>query len=166
MKTAILPAQVTNIEDTIGGSLSLTQVILLVLPVFIAAIIFAIIPPLMGYDVFKLILLCLVSMPILVLAIRVKKQLILHWLLLVGAYVYRPKMYLLSFHDLKNHSCLNVVNNNYPVEANQAVPLETKTLAISELEASDFIEFNNHYQTKKLVYYPDDKGNIYATFVD
>jgi len=166
MKTAILPAQVTNLEDKITANLSLTQVMLMVIPIFLAALVFAFLPPFLSYSSFKLVLLIIVSSLILSLAVRIKQQLVLHWVAIIGAYVYRPKKYLLSYHDLNHHECLDEVNNNLLLMDIELETIEDKPLTCHELEVSDFMTFESTYQAKDLIFYPDEKGNIYATIVE
>jgi len=53
MKVTVVPAQVTTVEDRIVGSLGFSQLVLIVTPVFIAAALFAVLPPAMGSAVYK-----------------------------------------------------------------------------------------------------------------
>jgi len=45
MKTTTVPAQVTTVEDRLAGNLSLTQLLLLVCPVFVSCLIYVVFPP-------------------------------------------------------------------------------------------------------------------------
>ena len=45
MKTAIVPAQVTTVEDKVAGNLNLTQLLLIASPVFVRGVIYAVFPP-------------------------------------------------------------------------------------------------------------------------
>ncbi len=53
MKTTTVPAQVTTVEDKIAGSLTLSQLFLLIGPIFIASAIYLIIPPTMHLTIIK-----------------------------------------------------------------------------------------------------------------
>ena len=48
MKMTVVPAQVTTVEDRIIGSLGFSQILLLVIPIFVSAGVFALVPPFMG----------------------------------------------------------------------------------------------------------------------
>jgi hypothetical protein len=56
MRSTVIPAQITTVEDKITGNLSLTQIILLIIPVFILTILFSLVPPVMKLGIFKTIL--------------------------------------------------------------------------------------------------------------
>ena len=47
MKTQVIPAQITTVEDKIVGSLTFSQLLLLLTPVALVALIYAFMPPLM-----------------------------------------------------------------------------------------------------------------------
>ena len=83
MKTSIVPAQITSIEDTVTAKLSLTQIILLILPVFVSALIVALSPPFMHIRTYKLVLSMIFGMPSMLLAVRLRGQLILYWQALI-----------------------------------------------------------------------------------
>ena len=42
MRTTVIPAQITTVEDKIAGSLNLTQILILMIPVFWATIVYAV----------------------------------------------------------------------------------------------------------------------------
>lgn len=94
MKVTVVPAQVTTIEDRIMGNLSLSQLMILLLPVFIGAAIFAIFPPAMGSAVYKYILMGILFIVCLILSIRIKGKIVALWIVTVLRYNLRPKYYL------------------------------------------------------------------------
>ena len=96
MKIAVVPAQVTTVEDRIMGSLSFSQMILLVAPVFVNAALFAILPPAMSSSVYKYVLMGIIVLISTVLAIRIKGKIIVLWLITILRYNLRPKYYLFN----------------------------------------------------------------------
>lgn len=56
MKTSIVPAQITTVEDKVAGNLSLPQLFLLSAPIFIGSLVYLIFPPFMGAASYKLVI--------------------------------------------------------------------------------------------------------------
>ena len=56
MKTTTVPAQVTTIEDRLAGNLSLSQLLLLVCPVFVSCAIYVVFPPFLKISIVKVTL--------------------------------------------------------------------------------------------------------------
>ncbi len=96
MRTTTVPAQITTVEDKIAGELSMTQLILLVAPVFSGAGIFVLLPPFFSYAPYKMVLIVCISVLFAALAIRLKGRLILRWLLIAARYNSRPRYYLFN----------------------------------------------------------------------
>ena len=94
MKTAIIPAQITTVEDKITANLSLMQLVLITIPLFIGLNIYFFLPPLNNVCPYKIItFICLITI-CLILAIRLKGRLIFNWLKIIFTYKLRPKLYL------------------------------------------------------------------------
>ena len=96
MKITVVPAQVTTVEDKIMGSLSLSQLMILLLPVFIGAALFAILPPAMGSAIYKYVLIGILTLVCLILSIRIKGKIIALWIVTILRYNLRPKYYLFN----------------------------------------------------------------------
>jgi hypothetical protein len=96
MRTTVVPAQVTTVEDRIMGNLGFSQLALLVLPVFVAAGIFIILPPVMHGSFYKYLVAVLIGLLMAILAIRIKGKIILFWLITILRYNFRPKYYLFN----------------------------------------------------------------------
>lgn len=99
MRSQPIPAQITTVEDKIAGNLNLTQIILLMVPVFFTTIAYAIFPPQMHLAVYKFPLVLLVLIVSLVLSMRIKGKVVLNWLVIVLGYNLRPKYYLFNKND-------------------------------------------------------------------
>lgn len=99
MKVRSIPAQITSVEDKIAGNLTLTQIILLMIPVFWTMIVYTIIYPQMELSLNKVLLIFLVLLISVILAVRVKGNIIFHWLLIITKFNVRPRYYLFNKND-------------------------------------------------------------------
>lgn len=100
MRTTIIPAQITTVEDKIAGSLNLTQILMLMFPILWTAFLYILIPPVMALPAYKLTLTLLVTFISIILAIRVKNKLVLEWLMVLVRFQNRPKYYLANKNSL------------------------------------------------------------------
>jgi hypothetical protein len=100
MKTTIVPAQVTTVEDKIAGNLNFTQLLLLVTPVFISGALFAFLPPFMNLRGYKIVISVSIAVVCMTLAIRIKGKILLLWISIIGRYNLRPRYYLYNKNDL------------------------------------------------------------------
>ena len=99
MKTAIVPAQITTVEDKVAGNLSLSQLLLLAAPVFIGSAIYIIFPPSMGAAMYKLVILTVLVVGFSLLAIRIKGRILLLWLITIVRYNLRPRFHVFNKND-------------------------------------------------------------------
>lgn len=100
MRTTIIPAQITTVEDKIAGSLNLTQILMLMFPILWTAFLYILLPPVMALPAYKFTLTLLVTFISIVLAIRIKNKLVLEWLLVLIRFQNRPKYYLANKNSL------------------------------------------------------------------
>lgn len=99
MRTTIVPAQVTTVEDRIAGRLGLTQLLLLITPIFGGSAIFVILPPFFAYATYKIVLITCVAVFCALLAIRVKGKILLFWAITLLRYNIRPRYYVFNKND-------------------------------------------------------------------
>lgn len=99
MKIQTIPAQITTVEDTIAGNLTITQLILLMLPLFWSMVVFTLFAPTMHVALYKLFLITPVSVLSLTLAVRVKGKLVLTWVILLLRFSTRPGYYVYDKND-------------------------------------------------------------------
>jgi hypothetical protein len=99
MKTTVVPAQVTTVEDKIAGRLGLTQMLLLIAPIFGGSALYAVLPPFMGSTPYKLALVVVLAALFGVLAIRVKGKLLLAWAVVIARYNLRPQYFVYDKND-------------------------------------------------------------------
>lgn len=100
MRTTIIPAQITTIEDKIAGSLNFTQILLLMAPVLWGTLVYTIFSPVLKIAPYKIGLVLIVTAISLILAMRVKEKIIAEWLGILLSYRLRPKYYLFTKNDL------------------------------------------------------------------
>ncbi len=93
MKTAIVPAQITTVEDKVAGNLSVQQLVLIVFPLFVAGGVFALLPPSFGLVVYKFCIVSLIASVCLASAIRIKGTLVVYWIVRLMRYGIRPRTY-------------------------------------------------------------------------
>lgn len=138
MKVTVVPAQVTTVEDRIIGSLGFSQMILLVVPVFMSAVLFAVLPPAMGSSPYKYTIMGVFLLICCVLAIRIKGKILAFWLITILRYNLRPKYYLFN----KNSAA-----HREQYETKQTEPQETtekeklkKTVHLPKLEFHETVK--------------------------
>lgn len=138
MKVTVVPAQVTTVEDRIIGNLGFSQMLLLIVPVFAGAALFAVLPPAMGSSVYKYVIMGVLALICCVLAIRVKGKIVAFWLVTILRYNLRAKFYLFN----KNTTALREQYKTKPTETeenNQATKAK-KTIAVPKLELRETVK--------------------------
>lgn len=108
MKVTVVPAQVTTVEDRIIGNLGFSQMLLMIIPVFVSAALFALLPPFMGSALYKYLIMGMLALVCCVLAIRIKGRILASWLVTIFRYNVRPKYYLFNKNVL-------TLRQDYPV---------------------------------------------------
>ncbi|MBP9826886.1 PrgI family protein [Candidatus Saccharibacteria bacterium] len=99
MKSAMVPAQVTTVEDKIAGNLSLQQLLMLTSPIFIGAAIFVLFPPMIHLTALKLTVSSIIFIVFASMAIRIKGRLLVEWAVVIARYNVRPKYYVFNKND-------------------------------------------------------------------
>ena len=157
MRTTIIPAQITTVEDKIAGSLNMTQVLILMAPILWTAIIYILLTPSMKLTSLKLTLIIMSTALSSILALRIKDKIVAEWLGVLLKYRLRPKYYLFNKNDLTNRTLdIPELPIEYVASKKQAKkPVRAKT---TEIELSDLIKFEHlvssgkvalHYQLSK-----------------
>lgn len=100
MRTTIIPAQITTVEDKVAGSLNMTQVLILMTPILWTAIVYILLMPSMKLTSFKLVLIIISTTISGILALRIKDKIVAEWLGVLLKYRLRPKYYLFNKNDL------------------------------------------------------------------
>ena len=94
MKTTVVPAQVTTVEDKIAGNLNFTQLLLLTTPVFLSGALFAFLPSFMNMTSYKIVICAVLVFVFASLAIRIKGKILLVWISIISRYNLRPRYYI------------------------------------------------------------------------
>ena len=106
MRTRVIPAQITTVEDKIVGSLNLMQIMMLMAPVFFMTLIYAVFPPSMSFVAYKLTLSAIFFVICITLSLRIKGKIVIHWLSILIRYNLRAKYYIYN----KNESYLRTLH--------------------------------------------------------
>lgn len=104
MRTTIIPAQITTVEDKIAGSLNMTQILIMMFPVLWTALVYILLFPSMKITSFKLVLIIFATATAGILALRIKDKIVAEWLGVLLKYRLRPKYYLFNKNDLTNRT--------------------------------------------------------------
>lgn len=100
MKTTVVPAQITSVEDRIAGNLTFTQIFLLTIPLFSSAALYMLLPPHNGISVLKIVLIVVQFMVFGSLSLRIRGKVVLDWLLVYLRFTQRPRFYIFTKNDL------------------------------------------------------------------
>jgi len=161
MRTTIIPAQITTVEDKIAGNLNLTQILILMMPVFWTTILFAFVPPVMKLAWYKVPLILIVLVICLVLALRIKGRVVFNWLILLLKFKVRPAYFIFN----KNDNYLREVE--IPIKEKKqkvSVVKAIKTLVkkeneLAQVESVKFLHIIND-QKNSLSFKLSDKGGL------
>ncbi len=119
MRTTIIPAQITTVEDTIAGNLNLTQILLLISSLFINTFIYSFLPVRLAFTTYKIPLMVLVFAVCITLSLRIKQRIVLNWLVILATYAIRPHIYLFNKNaEFARHV---VVHNEKPPKVHSKV---------------------------------------------
>ncbi len=104
MRTTIIPAQITTVEDKVAGSLNMTQVLILMTPILWTAIVYILLMPSMKLTSYKLVLIIISTTISGILALRIKDKIVAEWLGVLLKYRLRPKYWLYNKNDITNRT--------------------------------------------------------------
>ena len=132
MKMTVVPAQVTTVEDRIIGNLSFTQLLLLVIPLFLSAGVYCTLPPFLESALYKYIVMGCVLLVCLPLALRIKGKTIAAWLITILRYRRRPRMYVWNKNALSGRT-LSPTGNSHKIRAQEGITERTLATPPTEL---------------------------------
>ena len=163
MRTTVIPAQITTVEDKIAGNLSMTQIVILMIPVFFGTLLFALFPPTMHVVLYKIPPVLLVLLVSLLLSLRIKGKVVANWLIVLLSYNLRPRFYVFNKNDsyLRDVPQLEAViqKQTVAVKAKKDILLPAKTFSVKELKKMEaFIKNPNYSLSLK----PGKKGELYV----
>jgi len=99
MRTTVIPAQITTVEDKIAGNLNFTQILLLLSALMTDTFIYAVLPQRLHFTMYKLPLMAAATLLCLILSLRIKGRVVLNWFLLLSSYYLRPRFYIFNKND-------------------------------------------------------------------
>ena len=167
MRTTVIPAQITTVEDKIAGNLNLTQILILMVPVFWTTIVYTLLAPTMHLAWYKFPLILAVLFICLILSLRIKGKVLLEWLLVLFRFYLRPKLYLFD----KNDSYLRTLD--LPVFEKRPEKLFNREVIKKEIKSTklkfsldDFIKLDNLLGNPKytISYKTGRRGGINVAF--
>jgi hypothetical protein len=161
MKAAIVPAQITSVEDKIAGNLTLSQLMLLIAPVFLGAGAYGILPPEFDFAVYKVVLIVVLALVSSGLAVRVKGKILLLWMVVILNYWLRPRYHVFN----KNDPYLrDIKQTNTPKEepAEQEVNSQEEQPSVPSLSIADAARLQHLIADPraKLHFKTDKKGGL------
>lgn len=106
MKTTVVPAQITTVEDRIAGNLTFMQIILLVFSLIIGTAFYALISPKLHISVLKAVLIVFQFAILGSLSIRWGGKILAEWLIIYLRYSLRPRVYTFSKSDLSGRDVI------------------------------------------------------------
>lgn len=138
MRTRVIPAQVTTIEDKIAGNLNFTQILLLVASVLFNTAIYIIFPESMKFNLYKIILITLIFAALGTLAMRIKNRVVLNWLILLFVYYLRPRVWIFD----KNNTYLRTNEQAKSSKSAKKVKRSKNITEKSRLTKKDGVDYS------------------------
>jgi hypothetical protein len=157
MRSTVVPAQITTVEDKIAGNLGMSQLLLLVMPIFGGSALYVALPPFFDYAVYKLVIIVGFAVLCGLLAIRVKGKILLHWVTIISGYNLRPKYYVFDKNDSHQREPEYHHHSAEPTKkadkTEKAVKEQSPKLSLAELVRMERLitnpEANLHFKTNR-----------------
>lgn len=106
MKTTVVPAQITSVEDRIAGNFTFTQVLLLIAALLVGTGIYVGIAPRTDLTILKTILVVTQFFFFGGLAIRINGKIVAQWLVTYIRFHSRPRFYVFTKNDVTNREII------------------------------------------------------------
>jgi len=160
MRTAIVPAQITTIEDKVAGNLSMTQLILVLMPALLGGLIFASFAPALRPAPYKIVLVLLVAIVFGASAIRIQGKLVILWAVVMLRYALRPRYHIFN----KNSAYLRNIPIKEKPEVTEAVVQEAapEVTTRPSLSIAEIVRLQNliAHPSAKLQFTTNKKGAL------
>lgn len=161
MRNTVIPAQITTVEDKIAGNLNLTQILLLMMPVFVTTILFAFVPPTMKLGILKLVTSGILLISCGILAIRVKGRVVLNWLIVWIKFKVRPSYYVFDKNDNYLREVEPIIKTTNKIEEIKKVSVKEPKKALVEIDAVKLLHVIND-QKNSLSFAFNQKGGLHV----
>ena len=163
MRSTVIPAQMTTVEDKIAGNLSFTQILLLMTPVFWGTLIYAFAIPTMRLALYKLPVILLVTILCLILAIRIKGKLVLDWLIMILRFRTRPGYYLFDKNDTYQRNLdLPVIKQKKVLFLRKAKAKKQIVVAAPAFSVKDLLQFDTLLNTQRFIFKTRQTGGLHV----
>ena len=171
MRTTIIPAQITTVEDKIAGNLNLAQIILLLIPVIWITVVYVLVPTPFAINIYKIPLALVVLIACLILAIRIRGKIVLSWLVVLLQYNLRPRYYVFNKNDtyLREMYMPEIEKRkfqlfNFSFARRQQEKKQIK-IAANKFDLKDLVLLKDFLYNPdySLSLKPDSKGGLYVT---
>lgn len=147
MRTTIIPAQITTVEDKIAGSLNFAQILLLMTPVLWGTLVYAVFSPSMKLAPYKISLTLIVTLISLALALRIKDKIVAEWIGVLLRYKLRPKFYLFNKNDLMERTIDLPIE---PISHHKQIAAKSPKKQMRELSVKELIKLEQALNSKNL----------------
>ena len=161
MKNTIIPAQITTVEDKIAGNLNLTQILLLMMPIFMTTILFAFVPPVMKLSILKTIIVGVSIISGGVLAIRIKGRVVLNWLLVWLKFKLRPSFYIFNKNDNYLREVEPIIKTTSKIKTVKKISVIETRKALVEIDAVKLLHVIND-RKNSLSFVFNQKGGLHV----
>ena len=160
MRTCIIPAQITTVEDKIAGNLNITQIGILMVPLFLGTIIYLVFPPLKHFAVYKVVIIAFVLIACLLLSLRIKGKVVANWLMVFLKFNLRPKFYVFNKNEIYQRNVYLPIVKRTHKKAILKRGIKVNSNSISE----DLLKFKGYLKNPKyaLSLKPNKKGGLYV----
>ena len=160
MRSTVIPAQITTVEDKIAGNFNLAQILLMMAPVLIATLLYTLIPTPMSFGKGKIIFTIMSAVIFLTLAIRVKSKIIGEWLVVWLRFKLRPEIYVFD----KNDNYLRPVFVKEVAKTEEKIKIVKKVVTKETVSDEDKVRWQNIFtgRKKSLSFEFNQKGGLYV----
>lgn len=160
MRSTVIPAQITTVEDRIAGNLNFTQILLLMIPVIWIAVVYSLLPPAMDMVWYKLLIMFVITLLCIVLALRIKGKLLLEWAVLVITFNLRPTYYVFDKNDSSQRSIDLPVSKKRPTFALKRVEKKKVMTVAPQIAVSDLLRVEQLLEGKSFSLRESKKGGF------
>jgi hypothetical protein len=122
---AIVPTQITTVEDKLFGSFTIRQFMLLAAPIALFILTLVFLPPRTGIVAYKVVICGIAAVVMMPMAIKIKGKLLVDWFGIAARYMTRPRYYVYD----KNTSYLR----SMPEETQATVVKQDKAVGVRNL---------------------------------
>lgn len=141
MKHTVVPAQITTVEDRIAGNLTFVQIMLLVIPLILSTVIYAIISPRLHLSTLKLTLMAIQFSAFGILAIRINGKVLMDWLIIILRYSLRPRIYIFTKNDLAGRETYTATKQNHHETVQEENPTQKEVIQTDS--SNENIDYRN-----------------------